>query len=170
MKGFTLIELIVYIGIFAIILVSITGFLWLIVLGNVKESAFQEVQHNGRFALAKITHEIRKAKGINYPILGDVPTDSLSLIMADDSLTVFEIINEKLIITQGSPGISYDLTSDQVVVNSLQFTNNSYQDTPGIIQTKIEIIHVNPSNLKEYQASINLQTSVSLLPPGQDAP
>jgi type II secretory pathway pseudopilin PulG len=166
-QGFTLVEFIIYIAILAPILVLITGFLLLIVLGNIKETAYREVQQNARFALTKITQEIKKANSINSPSPGPPPTNSansLSLTMADGSLTIFDFFDGKLRITKGSSPISYDLTSDQVIVSNLKFTNLSYPDTPGTIRVEMTIDHLNPGNRREYQASINLTSSVSLVP------
>lgn len=170
MKGFTLIELIIYVAIIGVILVLMTGFLWNVIFGNVKETAYQEVQQNARFALAKITQETKKATGINSPLPGDSPSNSLSLAMAASSLnpTVFDITGGKLIITQGASG-PYELTSDQVIVSNLQFTNLSYPDTPGTIRIEITIDHTNPGNRNEYEASVSLRSSISLVPGGAEA-
>lgn len=164
MKGFTLIELIIYIAILATILVVITGFLWLIVLDNIKGISYQEVQQNGRFALDKINREIKKATGINNPPSGNSDV-SLDLAMADPDLdpTIFEVESGKLKITQGN-NQSYYLTTDQTTITNLQFTNLSYNNTPGIVKVEMEINHVNPGSRIEYQAAINLKSSFSLLP------
>lgn len=165
-KGLTLIELIIYIAMLAIILVLITGFLWLIVSGNIKETSYQEVQQNARFALAKIIQETKKATGVNNPAPGN-SANSLSLIMVAPHLnpTVFDLVGGKLRITQGT-GEPYELTSDQVKVSALTFTNLSYLDTPGTIKIEITIDHINPGNRMEYQASTNLTSSVALVPGG----
>jgi len=164
-SGFTLVELVIYIAIFATILLLIIGFLWMIVLGNIKETAYEEVQQNGRFAITKMTQEIKKATGIDIPTPGN-SANALILRMADSSLTSFDISGGKLRMTKGIN--SYYLTTDQVIINnnSLQFTNNSYPNTPGIIQVKMEINHTNPGNRREYQASVDLESSVSLVPAG----
>jgi len=166
MKGFTLIEFLIYIAIVGVILVIIVGFLWNTILGNIKETCYQEVQQNTRFALAKITQEIKKATGINSPLPGD-SSNSLSLTMATTHLnpTVFDVVNGKLRITQGS-GTSYYLTSDRVRVGSLQFTNLSYSETPGTIRIEMTLDHINPGNRTEYQASVSLKSSVTLVPGG----
>ena len=102
-RGFTLIELIIYIAIVGGMLVLITGFLWNILFGNIKETSYQEVQQNARFALTKITQETKKATGIISPLPG-ATSSSLSLKMEASNLnpTVFDIdVYRKLIITQG---------------------------------------------------------------------
>lgn len=164
--GFTLIEFLIYIAVLAVILIFTTGFLWDIILGNVKETSWQEVQQNSRFALTKIGQEIKKATGVNSPLPGN-SANSLSLIMADPNLnpTVFDIADGKLRITKGASG-PYEITSDQVIVSNLSFTNLSYQDTPGTIQIEMTTEHINPANRIEYFASIDLKLSVSLISGG----
>ncbi|MCH8741572.1 hypothetical protein IH779_01600 [Patescibacteria group bacterium] len=166
MKSFTLIELIIYIAIIGVVLIFMSGFLWNIIFGNIKETAYQEVQQNARFALTKITQETKKAAGINNPSPGN-SAPSLSLAMAASHLdpTVFDVVDGKLRITQGASG-PYALTSDQVIVSNLQFTNLSYPDTPGTVRAEMTIEHINPSARTEYAASINLISSISLVPGG----
>ena len=168
--GFTLIEIIIYIAVFATILVSLTGFLWLIVFGNIKETSYQEVQQNGRFALTKMTQEIKKAIGINNPLPGG-SDNILSLTMADPNLnpTIFDLLDGKLRITQGT-NLPIELTSDQVRVSSLQFANLSYPDTSGIIRVELVIEYLNPSGRSEYQASVSFNSSISLVPGGAISP
>jgi len=163
-KAFTLIEFLIYMAISATILVLMTGFFWDIIFGNIKETSYQEVQQNGRFALTKITQEIKKATGINSPLAGS-SSNTLSLAMADASPTIFDLVNGKLRITQGSQG-PFELTSDEVRVSNLLFTNLSYPNTPGTIRIEMTIEHLNPSGRMEYQASIDLKTTVSLVPGG----
>lgn len=135
-------------------LVLMTGFFWNIIFGNIKELAFQEVQQNGRFALTKIIRETKKAIEIDSPSPGS-SSDSLILVMADSSSdpTVFEAVDGNLMMSQGKEG-PYQLTSDQVIVSSLQFTNLSYPDGPGTIRIEMKI--------NQYQASIDLKSTASL--------
>ena len=172
-QGFTLFELIIYIAIVGIILVAMTGFLWNVILGNMKETAHIEVQQNGRFAIIKMTQEIKKATGIISPLLLPPPlniSDTLSLTLAADHLnpTVFDVVGGKLRITQGGSS-PYELTSDQVIVSSLQFTNLSYLDTPGTIRIEMTIDHINPGARTEYEASSSLKSSITLVPGGAEA-
>ena len=166
MKSFTLVEFLLYIVILSSILILTGGFLWNFIVGNVKANSYQEVQQNGNFALIKITQEIKKASGINIPVLGSTST-SLSLIMnsAAQNPTVFDVVDGKLRITQGVQD-PIELTSDQVIINNLQFTNLSYSGTPGTMRIEMNIDHINPANLAEYEASIVLKTTISLSPAG----
>lgn len=163
MKGFTLIEFIIYITVVAVILVLASGFAWNIIQGNTKTACYREIQQNGRFAMEKIARAIKEASAINSPIAGN-SANSLSLEMADPNLdpTVFDLSDNKLRITQGSTG-PYGLTGDQAIVSSLQFTNLSYIDTPGTIRVEMAIDHVNLSNRSEYAASLEFVSTISLV-------
>jgi len=165
-RGFTLVEFLLYIGILVMILALASSFLWSFLFGNIKERNYQEVQQNGTFVLAKITQEIKKASQINSPSPG-AASDSLSLVMASSSLnpTIFDITNGKLRIAQGARG-PFELTSNEVRVSRLQFTNLSYQNTPGAVRIELTLEYLNPEGRAEYEASINLQSTVSLVQGG----
>lgn len=167
-NGFTLIELLIYIGILVLFLTSSSLFFWAAVFGNIKKSAFQEVQQNARFAMTKIGQEIKKAKSINSPLEGST-SSSLSLEMANPDFdpTIFDLSEGKLRITQGE-NPSVFLTTERVVVKNLIFTNLSYTQTPGIIRVEIEIEYKNPAKRPEYEASVQLKSSFSLLEGGAE--
>jgi len=162
-RAFTLIELLVYMAIFSLVLISVTSFFLNTVSSNIKESSYQEVQQNGRFVMTKIIQEVKKAIRINSPAPG-LSSGSLSLAMSEPNLnpTIIDLSGGKLRITQGSLA-ALDLTTDQVVVSNLQFTSLSYTGTPGTVRIEMTISNLNPANKIEYQASLDLKSSVSLL-------
>ena len=167
MKGFTLVEFLLYLGILIIVLVLTSGFLWNIIFGNIKASVHQAVQQSGSFALMKITQEVKKALVINNPLPGATST-SLSLAMASSTLdpTIFNLAGGKIRVSSGLPVDYQDLTPYQVVVTDLRFTNLSYEDKPGTLRIEITLEHVNPDNRSEYRARVDLKSTVSLLPGG----
>jgi len=163
-KGFTLVELMLYATIFCVVIAVMAGFLWNIILGNIKETGYQEAQQNARFVLSKISQETKKATAINTPLPG-ATSNILSLAMATPNLdpTIFDVDSGRLRIRYGFPEkVSY-LTSDQVIIDNLQFTNLSYPGTPGTIRLEMVINRANPGNRVEYQASVNLKSTISLV-------
>ena len=162
MKGFTLIELIIYIGIVTAILLVAFNFGWEIIYGNVKSQAIREVQQNTRFAIEKMSESILNASSTDSPTPGN-SANFLSLKMQDPNLdpTLFEVVDGKLKITQGGNG-PYELTNDRVIVTNLQFSNLSYENTPGTIRVQITIEHVNPNNLSQYEVSLDTEDTISL--------
>jgi len=59
-KGFTLVELIIYIAIVSLILVLSSSFAWDIIQGNTKADSFREVQQNARFVMEKVSRSLRE--------------------------------------------------------------------------------------------------------------
>lgn len=165
-SGFTLIEFLLYIAIIAVILVLITGFLWDIILGSLKENSWEEVRQNANFSLTKINQEIKRAVGINSPVPGSSSNVlSLAVTSSLSDPTIIDAVDGKLRITKGS-SIPEELTSDLVRVVVLQFTNLSYPQTPGTVRIEMTIEHINPDNRNEYSASMDLKSTVSLFPGG----
>ena len=163
-KGFTLIEIMIYTAVVVIILAGVVNFAWNIIFGESKTSSWQEVQQNTRFTMERITQAVRSASGINSPSMGN-SADSLSLAMANPDLnpTVFDLSGNKIRLSQGTSG-PYELTSDELEVTNLNFTNLSYPDTSGTVRIEMTIKHKNPGEIMEYEASINIFSSVSLRP------
>jgi len=62
MKGFTFIELLIYIGIVAVVLVLATSFAFDIIEGSIKNSSFREVQQNARFAMDRVSYQLREGE------------------------------------------------------------------------------------------------------------
>jgi len=65
MRGFTLIEVIVYVAILSIILFFIGGFIFNGINSSSKIQAWQEVNDNGRFITNKILESIQSSQGVN---------------------------------------------------------------------------------------------------------
>ena len=103
--------------------------------------------------------EIKKAKNIIQPLQGS-SSDSLILEMPDSSQVNFRLDNGRLIIER--EGIISQLTTSQVFIDSLQFTNMSYSEDSELVKVDIALSRVNPDNISAYRSNINLTTSVAL--------
>lgn len=118
-KGVTLVEMILYVALVAIISTSLIG-LYINIIRLRQESVhIQEVNAAIRLAAAKIGYEIRSAKSI----LGVGDSLSLATFDPDRSPTTFSLNNGQIIMSVGSS--SYPLTSNLVTINSFVLTNLS---------------------------------------------
>lgn len=154
-QGFTLIELIVYLGIVSVFMTSAVYFSWDILFGQVKSEVAQEVQQNSRVALQRMTYEIRRAKAINSVGSG------LSLSMADDTTTVFDVNVDGVLQINEDGGGAVALTSDKVQVTSLTFTDRSIGDSKNV-KIELTISHVNPENVQEWKREESFETTVEV--------
>ena len=101
-KAFTLIEFVIYGALVTIIVGALVLTSVNVLTGRAKITAIEEVNHNARFALERVMHEIRRAEAITLPLPGSFAS-SLNLVDADGdvregylrALALFEIVNDK---------------------------------------------------------------------------
>jgi type II secretory pathway pseudopilin PulG len=118
-RGFTLLEMLLYLGFMSIVLVAATVLLAeFSVTARVRTAAWQEVERNAHFALNRVAVEVREASSLNP---GDSVFDTnpgrLSLGLSDMTRnpTVFYVDDGTLYVQQGSD-TALALTSSKIDV------------------------------------------------------
>ena len=165
-QGFSLIEVLIYIAIMAFAVVAIASFSISIANSRNKNYVVGEVQANGRGAFNIITQRILAAEGVNVGLSTfDTDPGILSLQMADAAKnpTIINLTadNGILQITEGASN-AVSITSDEVQVTNLVFTNVTPAGRRENIRMEITIEYDNPSGDQEFEYSQSLQTSTSL--------
>lgn len=159
-KGFTLIEVLIYIAIIGIVVSGFIAFALSINSSRAKTYVAQEVQANTRTALDLISQKIRLADNVVSPIEGD-SASSLELDMSDpDPNLIFGVTDGVLGIAEGV-GDPIPITSDEVNVSNLTFTNLAVSGERDNIRVEITIEYLGDGS-KEYEYSQSLQTAISL--------
>jgi type II secretory pathway pseudopilin PulG len=163
-KGFTLLEVLLYVAILSTILVTITSFLFAMLQFNVRGNVTTEVEQQGVQVMQLITQSVRSSEGINSPLLGTT-SNTLSLVTDDTGLnpTIYELNNTSLQLTEGI-NLSEILTNDKVEVTDLTFRNIGRPDTDGIVRVEFTLTHVNPENRNEYNYSKTFYGSAAIRP------
>jgi len=162
--GFTLVELLLYIGIASVLLVVISLFLSTILEARLKQQSMMEIESQGTQIMEQITQAIRNAEGINSPNPGG-SSSTLSLAMSNgNNPTLFALSSETLNITEGATS-PIPLSNDRITVSDFNVTNTSRADTPGILKIEFSLTHKNPSGRNEYTYSKTFETSSSLRHP-----
>lgn len=161
-RGFTLIELLIYIGIVAVLLLSLSVFLRALLEARIKNQIIAEVEGQGTVAMQIITQTLLNATTLNSPAIG-VGSTSLSVDTPTVALnpTIFDLSGGALRIKEGS-GVNVNLTSSQVVVSNLNFYNLSAVGTHGIIRVQFDLSYNSLSTNYEYQFTKKFIGSVSL--------
>lgn len=162
--GFTYIELLIYMVICTIMLNTLVPFAWNVIETGAKSATQQELSSNARFASEIIKYEIRNASGFNVgtSVFGTNP-GTLSLIdfTAGNNPTIFNVASGKLMMKQGA-GAAVQITSNDVTVTNLTFTNY----TSGAISENIQFLLTLTSNTtstrQEYQGTITLQGAAEI--------
>lgn len=166
MKGFTLIETLIYIAIIGVVLTGFVGYS--INISNSREKAYvvEEVQSNARIALELISQKIRMADSVNT---GSSTFDSdpgvLSLAMDAGSInpTIFDLNTDDgiLRIKEGASS-AVNITSDEVNFTNLVFTDQTGTSGRGNIKIEITVEFNTDAEGQAYSYTKSLETSVSL--------
>lgn len=156
-KGFTLIELILYIVIIGILMGALLPVAWEVVGGGARSMVDQEVVSSGRNLLERIKYEIRNAKDI-----ANVSPNSVELINYSGPNTTLDLNSGKVRLNNGTGAVA--LNSDNTTVTDLTFTDYSSGDG----KTKnVQVILTLQANFsasarQEYTESMTLQTAVEV--------
>lgn len=167
--GFTLAEILVYIAVLSLIMLTVSSlFLW-VSRANSKAKAIKETLDNTRRAMGVITYEIREARSIYTPTSAlDISPGQLSLEttkhLPEGETTAyvdFYLCGARLCLKkEGENPIA--LTSDKVEITNLEFSQIATTSTVPSIQINLKIDYKAPASKAEYQATINTTSTVSL--------
>ena len=117
-KGFTFVELIMYMGILVFVLLILTQILSSILEVRLESEAASTVHQDGRFILSKLTRDINRAESIVLPATPSAQTDSLALTIDSISHT-YSLLNNNIMITNNIG--SNNLNSYETTVSNLSF-------------------------------------------------
>lgn len=120
-QGFSLIEVVVYVGLLVILMVGGILAAYNIIEANVRNQAQFVMYNEGNFLLSKINWEIGGSSAITVPSPG-TPGAVLTLQKIDGSTVTLRVDNGNLVIVRGTstPAI---LNNTTVVVSGLSFEN-----------------------------------------------
>jgi len=166
-KGFTLIEIVIYIGILGIIVSIVASILLWVVNSNVKVKAMRDVLANGRRAIAIMSHEIKEAKGIYFPTTTStqISLETSEHVPQGENMSYLDFFlcgqgNATNTLCVKKESVSpYALTSETVEIRNLMFSLVYSSTTPSLGIT-LEIRYKNPNNRSERQASVILNSTV----------
>lgn len=171
-RGFTLFEVLVYIGIVAFVTLPAMGLAWVLVGDHVKHDQVAEVDAIGAFVLHRIARETRNALQIEQGTAFGIQPGSLLLVGSGNTITTFDtetrtilfgaqpVMVHKLRVRVGN-GAATDLTSDAVDVTRFVLSDRSSNSRP-IIEIELTLAAVNPGNDVRYAAQRRWTTTIAL--------
>lgn len=155
MKGFTLIETIIYIGIIAIIISSFLLISQQIIFSSSRTRHQIELTENQKFLVQKINWLLRNVDIINTPL----PNTSSSVLSINkvnfaDNPIVLSLANNVVYLTTGSTTTSTaPLTNNSVIVTSLTFYQLTFSSSS---QNAIRVV----TNMQNNVASTTIDRFV----------
>jgi type II secretory pathway pseudopilin PulG len=165
-RGTTLIELLIYIAIVGVIMITAASFLLNLMQSRSKTVAISDVLSNARLIQDRLHDAARHAEGINTgaSTFGSDP-GVLSLDMVDVGVdpTIFSLTADdgQAQINEAAGG-NVTLSSDNVRVSNLLFTNLTSVNDTGIIQVQFTIEAINASGSSQYDYSESFQTTLRI--------
>ncbi len=167
-KGFTLLEMSVYVAVFLIITVVIYSFIVWLTHSNIKAQAIRETLDSVSGAMGRMIYEIRSAQSIYSPTAtsSQLSLETLHYLPEGQSSTSIDFFlcgtaSTTLCLRKESQD-PIALTSDKVEIKNLSFSQIATATTSPSIQISLEASYKNPSDLPEYRASVNVTSTASL--------
>jgi Tfp pilus assembly protein FimT len=162
-KGFTLVEMLLYVSLCAVFLLALSNLLSFLLESRIRSQTVSEVNQQGFQIMTLITGTIRNGRSVQTPVMG-ATSSSLSVTVTNslNSPTVFDVSSGTLRITEGSNS-PIPLTNGRVTVSSPVFQNvSSASSTEKIVKISFTISSVNQSGKNEYSFSRVFDGSATL--------
>jgi Tfp pilus assembly protein PilW len=150
-RGFTLIEMLLYVAASSFFLLTIVTFFSFVISTQSKNQMVQEVNQQGVFIIEHLTQAIRKASDSNTPAYGASSSLlSLSTNSSSTNPTVFYVSNGVMYVQEGT-STSVALSNTKVSIKNLSFLNTSASTTQsGTIQVQFTISTAGASSSQEH--------------------
>lgn len=118
-RGFTLVELIIYMGIFSIFLLVLTSMFTSILDSQFETNSITSVEQDGRFILRRLTNDIQSSSSINVPSAIGASSNSLQLVINGITNT-YTLTNGNLTLTNDKG--TNNLNNYDTTISNLSFT------------------------------------------------
>lgn len=163
-KGFTLIEMLVYVAVLAILIVALSSFVLWAINSNTKTKVMRETSDSARRAMGTILYEIREAKSVYTPTTSasQLSLETTRYLPANEttSFVDFFLCSNRICIKKESQ-TPVALTSENVNIRDLQFTR-IVTGSSASVQVSFVAEYIGPATKPQYQASISLTSTASL--------
>ena len=148
--GFTLLEMLLALGIAATVLLAASALLGTTLEARVRAQTAQEVHEQGLLTLHSMLQASRNAENIIAPAAGSIGTSlSLDVIATALDPTIFSLSWGALNITEGLSAAE-PLTNSRIRLLGFTAENLSRPGTPGTVRIQFTAENVNPSGRSEY--------------------
>lgn len=165
-KGFTLIEMVIYLTIIGIVLSTIALFLLNLMGARAKTQAISEVLSSAQLIQTRLSEAVRHAQGINVAastFSSDPGVLSLNMVDSARDPTIFSLTQNDgqfQVSEQGSPASV--LTPDHVAIKNLVFTNLTSSEDVGIIQMQFTVETTSGSGTQAFFYDQAFQTTLRI--------
>lgn len=156
-KGFTLIEVLIYIAVSSVLFITVISFVRNMLMVRNKVTILSKVQQNARYAMTRMVKEIRYAEDL---IVIDQNTLRLSVSDTSRDPVIFDLQGGILYMKEGT-GDFYAITGNDVKVGSVLFEDRTTPNSANIVKITLTVSHPDVSLSQDSQATIDLDTYVA---------
>lgn len=161
-RAFTIIELLLYIALVSVLLLSLSAFWANTIQSRIKTQTISEVDEVGTQAMNLITQSIRNADSVTTPAVGTSGAGlTLTMATAGVNPTVFDLSSGVIRVTEGAtPAVN--IISDKLAITNLSFQNLSGVGSPGVVRVSFTVTYKNTSGRNEYDYSKTFYNTASV--------
>lgn len=120
-KGFTLVELLLYMGIFSILLAVTLQMFGSVFETQLESQATSSVDVDGKFILNRLSYDVGRAENIVLPASNGATSSAMTIVVNSQNLT-YSLDNNDLNLTNSALGTTDKLNSNETTVSELLFT------------------------------------------------
>ena len=162
LRGFTFIEVLLYIGLFSLLGTAMLTFAWDIIELSERGKTERLITEEGRLALVRIESLIRDSAGVDESASTWDDADGILVLNefgSSDTVTLYRQNGQIMMRQSGHDPIA--LQSRNVQVSSLFFRNFSSADKSGMYIDIAVTVETLPTLPHQYSSSLTLQTGVT---------
>lgn len=135
-KGFTLVELVVYMGIMSILLVIFIDMFAILVNKQLETEASSSVQQDENYLFARFSYDFGQTKSIILPSMPSTPSGTLRLLIGS---TTYDYYASSSSLIATSSGAINQLNSIDTTISNLSFQRLGTGNSNDVIQMKCDI-------------------------------
>lgn len=165
-KAFTLIELIIYIGLFSTVLVILTQIIISALNVQVESQSVSTAEQDSRYILARLNYDISRATSISNPtVFGSAGKQSELQVRIAGSVYRYYLSGGKLMVDFPA-GNSVQLNGFDSTVSNLFFTRYNSSPTPvagsNLDSIQVELVLTSKSQAKSGPQTRSFKTNINL--------
>jgi prepilin-type N-terminal cleavage/methylation domain-containing protein len=165
-QGFTLVEVMVYVAIIALMMTTLVLFSINLIQVRAKQRVIHNVEANAARIFERLADAARHAEGINTgasTFNSDPGTLSVNIVSAGVDPTIFSLTADDGVFQANEGGAgNVAITTDDVAITNLVFTNLTSVTDIGIIKVEFTVAAVNNSGNPLYSYEESFQTAIRI--------
>ncbi len=156
--GFSLFEVIVYLAIISVVMTAVLSIVTRSVLNRVKAETIFTVTSNTRYAVERMTQDIRSAADIDET---DLSSNILTVEDATGEVRSYQVLDGRLVVSVNG-AVAVPLTADSVTVDTFYLVDRTTVGSETqTVEFTLGLASASSNPRPEYQADFSLTTTVS---------